>query len=318
MAKRDKLSFDPHSISFGQVRREWVPFIKGFLIFVVTTFVLFVVLYAVAAFLFSTGTEKRLRRENRMYTQVLSTMQDRQKNLKDVIGALQYKDNDIYAQVFKNNAPNVDPMGSLDSFFASDTIPDYQLVRYTVDKADVLMKKSDRIEENFRKIAESLVESNSSLPPMVMPVKDITYPQVGASVGMRQNPFLNAPVRHSGIDLITSPGVDVFAPADGEVIESRALTGNMGTVIKIRHAGGYETVFAHLGTRYVNAGQKVKAGQRIGTVGMTGNAYAPHLHYEVYLNGVMEDPINHFFASVSPEEYANMFYMSSSTMQSMD
>ena len=316
MAKRNKLSFDPHSFNFGRVKRDWKPFLKGLLTFVSLTFAVFVLLCAFKALLFNSATERRLYRENRIYSKVLAEMEERQENLKDVISALQYKDNAIYEQVFKSNAPNVNPMGI--SFSVSDTIPDSRLVRNTSDRADALLKKSARIEENFRKIAQALSEPDRELPPMTMPLKDISYPQVGASVGERMNPYLNASVRHSGLDLITSPGVEVYAPADGEVVESRALTGNMGTIVRIRHAEGYETLFAHLGTRYVSKGQKVKLGQRIGTVGMTGNAYAPHLHYEIYLNGVMEDPINHFFASVSPEEYANMFYMSSSTKQSMD
>ena len=90
------------------------------------------------------------------------------------------------------------------------------------------------------------------------------------------------------------------------------------TGIKISHAGGYETVYAHMESLNVHAGQRVRAGDRIGAVGMSGQAFAPHLHYEVRRNGAGMDPVGFFFASVSPTEYVNMLYMSVNTLQSMD
>ena len=68
----------------------------------------------------------------------------------------------------------------------------------------------------------------------------------------------------------------------------------------------------------MRAGQTVKAGQQIGTVGMSGRSFAPHLHYELRLDGRTLDPVNYFFGSVGPAEYANMLYMSANTQQSMD
>ena len=65
-------------------------------------------------------------------------------------------------------------------------------------------------------------------------------------------------------------------------------------------------------------GRKITRGTRIGYVGVSGNSFAPHLHYEVLRDTVVLDPMNHLFASVTPEEYVNMLVMSVSTGQSMD
>ena len=65
-------------------------------------------------------------------------------------------------------------------------------------------------------------------------------------------------------------------------------------------------------------GRNVKRGTRLGYVGVSGNSFAPHLHYEVLRDTVVLDPVNHFFASVTPEEYMNMLVMSVSTGQSLD
>lgn len=318
MSIKGKLEFDPRNFNFREARYRWGLWIRRGLIALAGAFALAVVLSLTFALVFTSSRERQMRRENRMYERIYKELEPRKALLEDVIAGLQYKDNVIYDQVFHSNAPSVDPMSSLDSFFASDTIPDSKLATYTSSKADDLLERSKKVEEAFRKAAESLAKKPAPMPPMHLPLKDISYPQVGASVGNRYNPYYKTEVRHSGIDLLASPGVEVYATAPGEVIESKALTGSRGTIVRIRHAGGYETLYAHLGTRYVNMGQKVVTGQKIGTVGMTGNAFGPHLHYEIYLNGVLADPINYFFASVSPEDYANMFYMSANTRQSMD
>ena len=68
----------------------------------------------------------------------------------------------------------------------------------------------------------------------------------------------------------------------------------------------------------MSKGQKVLKGKQIGQVGMSGNSFAPHLHYEVMRDSVRLDPLNYMFASVSPEDYLGMLFMSSNTGQSMD
>ena len=74
----------------------------------------------------------------------------------------------------------------------------------------------------------------------------------------------------------------------------------------------------HLSEINVSKGQRVRRGAKIATVGMSGNAYAPHLHYEVLLDGEFRDPVGYLFGSVAPEEYPNFLYMSINTRQSMD
>ncbi|MEE3407631.1 MAG: M23 family metallopeptidase, partial [Candidatus Cryptobacteroides sp.] len=72
------------------------------------------------------------------------------------------------------------------------------------------------------------------------------------------------------------------------------------------------------GDIYVSKGQRVRRGARIAAVGISGKSFAPHLHYEVLRDGVTQDPVNYFFASLSPQDYANVAFMSSSTGQTLD
>ena len=110
---------------------------------------------------------------------------------------------------------------------------------------------------------------------------------------------------------------DISAAADGTVSVAE-YTNNHGDYVAIDHGNGYVTRYAHLADIEARKGRKIKRGARIGYVGVSGNSFAPHLHYEVVRDTVVLDPMNHLFASVTPEEYVNMLVMSVTTGQSMD
>ena len=89
-------------------------------------------------------------------------------------------------------------------------------------------------------------------------------------------------------------------------------------MVVVKHNGGYVTKYAHLSDIDVKKGRKLKKGDRIGYVGVSGNSFAPHLHYEVLRDTLVMDPVNHFFATLDPEEYVNVLIMAVTTGQSLD
>ena len=89
-------------------------------------------------------------------------------------------------------------------------------------------------------------------------------------------------------------------------------------MVVIDHRNGYFTRYAHLADIETARGRSVKRGTRIGYVGVSGNSFAPHLHYEVLRDTLVMDPVNYFFASMTPEEYMNTMILSVATGQSMD
>ena len=318
MNKRRQLIFNADSFHFGQVPRQIGRTLVTLLVYLLLTFTLAVVVYLAFALVYRTDTERRLRREIRMYERLYPGLEEREQLLGDAIANLQHKDNEIYGLVFRSNgAPMLDPMEVQSSFSVVDTIPESRLAGYTRDKADSLLRRSKSVDAALERIFQALSDTTLVLPPMTLPIADITYPQVGASTGRKMNPFLKAYVYHEGLDLIVTRGTPVLAAAEGTVTAAN-MDRSSGNTVKIAHTGGYETVYAHLESMNVHVGQRVRAGDRIGAVGMSGQAFAPHLHYEVRRNGAGMDPVGFFFASVSPAEYVNMLYMSVNTLQSMD
>jgi secretion/DNA translocation related TadE-like protein len=94
--------------------------------------------------------------------------------------------------------------------------------------------------------------------------------------------------RHTGLDFAAPAGTPVRSAADGRVREA-GTDGRYGNLVKVDH-GGVVTYYAHLSRIAVRAGDVVRQGQQLGTVGSTGNATGPHLHFEVRIGGVARDP----------------------------
>jgi len=108
-------------------------------------------------------------------------------------------------------------------------------------------------------------------------------------------PFTGMDKAHLGIDLAAEKGTPILAPADGVVLSTNERDAFWGRIIRISHANGYETRYAHLNSILVRAGQRVSRGTQIGTVGESGWATAPHLHFELIRNGVHLDPMLYNF-----------------------
>jgi murein DD-endopeptidase MepM/ murein hydrolase activator NlpD len=107
--------------------------------------------------------------------------------------------------------------------------------------------------------------------------------------GWRQDPFTGEARFHRGVDLRAAYGTEVPAAAAGTVVYA-GERGTYGTLVAVRDASGVETRYAHLSAALVRTGDAVAAGMPIGRVGSTGRSAAPHLHFEVLVNGERVDP----------------------------
>jgi len=98
---------------------------------------------------------------------------------------------------------------------------------------------------------------------------------------------------HTGIDLDSRSGWDIFASDGGTVVLAEwGWGGGYGNHIIIDHGNGYQTLYGHLSNLDVSVGQTVSKGQRIGTMGSTGWSTGPHLHFEIRYNGTFLNPLN--------------------------
>jgi murein DD-endopeptidase MepM/ murein hydrolase activator NlpD len=96
---------------------------------------------------------------------------------------------------------------------------------------------------------------------------------------------------HGGLDLLATLGTPVAAAAPGRVVFAGPAAGGWGNLAIVAHARGVRTMYAHLESISVRRGQLVSSGTRLGTVGATGRATGPHLHFEVRVRGAAVDPL---------------------------
>ncbi len=310
--------FDKKDIKFRRKRTSVWTVLRWILMFFVATASLAVLYYVVFALIFSTDEERRLRDENRIYEQEFPLLEEKEGLISDVVDGLRLKDDKIYEEIFHASAPNVDPLTTVDFFAGVDSIADNDIVIYAEKKILNAERAAKNVEDNFVRIMKAVGTPGFVMPPMTNPMEDFSFAQTGASVGDKINPFYKVSVRHNGLDMIAPAGEPVYAAADGvvrNVIKSRK---GLGNVVEIDHRNGYVTRYAHLADIEVRKGRTLTKGTRIGYVGVSGNSFAPHLHYEVIRDTLVMDPVNYLFASVTPEEYMNMLVMSVVTGQSMD
>ncbi len=319
MARGDRYVFDKTRMEFRQVTRSvWTVFGKILKYFLVTAS-LAVVYYVVFSLIVNTDSERKLKRDIQMYESMYAEMLRKEELIGDVLEGLKEKDSEIYRQLFNSDSPDLGVIFPEGMLSVIDSVDDKDIVEYVGRKLDLLEVASDRVEDNLLRVMAALDSGGvKSLPPLTNPLGEFSYARTGASVGRKINPFYKVPASHGGLDLISQRGEPVHASADGTVRSVEHSTKGLGNVVEIAHGNGFVTRYAHLENTRVSKGQKVEKGQRIGQVGMSGNSFAPHLHYEILRDTVRLDPLNFMFATVTPEEYMGMLFMSFNTGQSMD
>jgi len=122
--------------------------------------------------------------------------------------------------------------------------------------------------------------------PTQQPVLDA---HLGSAFGWRIDPFTGRSALHTGLDFQADPGTSILAAAGGVVVtqEYHPAYGNM---VEIDHGNDLITRYAHASKVWVKKGDLVKRGQKIAEIGTTGRSTGPHLHFEVLVKGIPQDP----------------------------
>ncbi len=170
-----------------------------------------------------------------------------------------------------------------------------------------LMEKARR--ENFSKVDQSIYkmlnESNKRISsfseiswyitskyhfsraiPLSWPAKG----RITSSFGYRLSPITFQREFHSGVDIASAPGTPIYATADGVVRHAGWVSG-YGLMVLVDHGFGYSTLYAHNSENLVKEKDRVKRGQVIAKIGSTGTSTGPHIHYEVWQNGMPKNPV---------------------------
>jgi murein DD-endopeptidase MepM/ murein hydrolase activator NlpD len=131
---------------------------------------------------------------------------------------------------------------------------------------------------------------DQKISQMMLPTQQpVTNAHLGSPFGWRIDPFTGRSALHTGMDFEAEQGTPIVAAAGGVVV-TQELHPAYGNMVEIDHGNNLITRYAHASRVFVKQGDVVKRGQKIAVVGTTGRSTGPHLHFEVLVQGVPQDP----------------------------
>jgi hypothetical protein len=245
--------------------------------------------------------------------------------LNSILKGLEYRDDNLYRKVL--GAEPIDNSIREAGIGGSERYKD--ILDKNIVHEDVIVKLAGTVDQLKRKIyiesksqdeVVQLAEKKEALfaaIPAIQPIANKTLIALASGFGMRIHPVYKVKKMHTGIDFAASIGTPIYATADGTIDEVQVSFSGYGKMIEIDHGFGYRTRYAHMHGFTVRKGQKIKRGELIGYVGDTGLSTAPHLHYEVFINGGHVNPVHYFFNDLDAAEYEKIIELASIENQAL-
>ena len=272
---------------------------------------------------FDTPVEYELKHSTDQLRDEYTRLEARYDSLRTVMENVSERDRNVFNILFES-----DPY-DFDTEYETKRLATYESL---LDKSDrqIILELKEKVrqsEATLTKLNESYLELQRLLDtvgdgrnriPAIQPVINQQLTLLTASYGMRIHPFYRTLQSHQGVDYTVPEGSRVFATADGVVRDAAQRNSTQGQTVVIDHGNGYETSYSHLSKINVRKGQTVRRGDIIALSGDTGLSLAPHLHYEVRLDGMRVDPIHYFFMELTPTEYQRLMRIAQTGMQSFD
>lgn len=321
---KTKYKFNHETLSFDRIRlgiRQ--TFLRLFGYFVASLFLAGIYGF-IFAFIFDSPQEKALKREIEQLTLQYELMNREMENVEKVLGHLQETDDNLYRTIFETepvpSSYREGGIGGVNRYGELEGFSNSELVIHTAMRLDKIRKRIYAQSQSFDELIAYASEKEELLAsiPAIQPLSNKDLKRTASGFGYRIHPIYKISKFHSGMDFTAPTSTEVYATGNGVISTVKSARRELGNHIIIDHGFGYQTVYAHLDKFNVRVGQKVKRGDVIGYVGSTGLSTAPHLHYEVLVNGRYVDPALYYFNDLTPEEYDRMLEISSKSGQTFD
>ena len=163
-----------------------------------------------------------------------------------------------------------------------------ELVYAINEKDGKQVERSEIAEKIIEEPTEKVVLNGTKKLPEIGS-GEFAWPAEGGYISSEKGPRWGR--QHKGIDIAQPDGFDIKA-ADHGIVKAAGADGTFGNRVIIDHQNGYETIYAHLDSIDVKAGQKISRGTKLGVMGTTGRSTGVHLHFEISLNGATKNPLN--------------------------
>jgi len=324
MGKKVKYVFNHKTLSFEHARLTARHYILKVLSYLSTSVAFTAVIVLIGTYFFDSPKERMLKREIRQYELQFKLINERMAKLETVLNDMADRDDNIYRVIFESEPIPTEArkagIGGSDRYRDLEGYRNSEILVKTARKLDQITAKMYVQSKSFDEVYEMAINKSRLLAgiPAIQPVSNQDLRRLSSYFGWRTDPFYKVQKFHEGVDFSAPPGTEIYATGDGKVLQADRSKTGYGNKIVIDHGFGYKTMYAHVQSFKVRAGETVKRGQVIGTLGSTGKSTSPHLHYEVWKNNTPVNPINYFFNDITPEQYEEMLILSQRPSQTMD
>jgi len=319
--EQSQFKFNPDDLNYRKLDDSLGARIWRIVIYVAAVLVIAVLLNVVYSLFFDSPRERQIRRENEMLLEQYEALSERKQMVDTVMQEVEQIDRDIYRVIFETEPLEANEIQATGLTYQKLLkTPDEEIVLSSAHKLDSMITQLNQNESMYDMLMIKGENHLEMLPaiPAIQPIENQDLTLVASGFGHRIHPIYKIFKMHNGIDFSAPVGTPVYATADGLVQTTTRSARGLGNQIRIDHGFGYSTLYACLDELIVRQGTRVKRGDQIGTVGDSGLSVAPHLHYEVHLNGEPMNPINYFFLDLTPSDYDRLIVISTMSGQSFD
>lgn len=318
---RSQFKFNPEDLNYDKLNDSLGARIWRIVIYVAAIVVIAVLLNVVYSLFFDTPRERQIRRENELLLDQYETLSERKQIVDTVMQEVKRIDKDIYRVIFDTEP--MSPRSDEDIATTYKTLlktPDEEIVTVTASRLNSMIDWNERTAATYDELRIKGSNRAEMLPaiPAIQPIENKDLTLIASGYGHRIHPIYKIRKMHPGIDFSAPVGTPIFATGDGVVESVTRSARGLGNRVVIDHGFGYKTLYACMDEISIRRGRSVKRGDVIGTVGDSGLSVAPHLHYEVLLNGEQVNPINYFFLELTPRDYDRLILISKMSGQSFD
>ena len=313
-----KYKFNYKSLSFEVAKTTPAQWVKRILTYIATAVTFATIVVIIWMSFFESPKEKQLKREVQSYQTEVAAMQKQVDMLSYILKDFEEKDDNLYRLILDADPPHrSDSNNYLRQQYAAHRIGNSsEMLNQLQLKIDVLSHRTHKQLSSYKELWK-LAQEKESIQASIPAISPVKNPIIVSGFGMRYHPVYKILKMHTGIDIIGKHGTPIYATADGVVCDDMEGYSGYGIMVVINHGRGYKTVYAHLSKKIVKVGQKIKRGDKIGYMGATGLATGTHLHYEVFKNGALVNPVHYFFGDLTPEEYNTILEKASEVNQSL-
>lgn len=316
--------FNPETLSYDKIHISFKKKLRSLTVKFFSSLSLALVIFLVVSALIDSPKEKALKREKEEILAQYHILNNEIDRLDEVLKNLESRDDNVYRVIFESEPIDGSirraGSGGVNKYESLKNMDNAELIVNTSKKLDELAKAmyiQSKSYDDIETLAKNKIEMLASIPAILPVSLNNKTTRFSSSFGYRIHPIYKTVKLHAGMDFSGAVGTPIYATGNG-IVDYTEIHQGYGKCVQINHGFNYQTLYAHMSSYNVRAGQKVKRGDIIGYMGNTGMSTGPHIHYEVKKNGMPVDPINYYFNDLTADEYDNLVTEANNNGQTMD